>query len=254
MSITVVELCLLSCPASSHYSHVFMHRESVPAMISSVLKKEDKKLSYYREHTHALASGVDPRKLMAELCAKQGGCCKGAGGSMHIYDKQNRFQGGWALVAEQLSYSGGAAKSILLDSELGLVEKDLEDGDIIKVNSSRELSSKAKDDRIAVVFVGDGGSHNGRLPELLNSCSKLKLPLLIVIIDNGRAINTFTEDVAANTMQFALGEHYGVPGLLVDGLHAEDVVKAGRAVTDYIRSGQGAAVMQIHTYRFMGHS
>lgn len=255
MSFIAIELCLLSCPA--HYSYaisVHAKRESVPAMISSVLKKEDKKLSYYREHTHALGSGVDPRKLMAELCMKSEGCCQGCGGSMHIYDKKNRFQGGWALVAEQLSYSAGAAKSILLDGELGLVDKDLEDGDIIKVLSSQEVSDKAKDDRIAVVFVGDGGSHNARLSSLLNTCSKLKLPLLIIIIDNGRAINTFTEDVAANTMQFTLGEHYGVPGLLVDGLHAADVAKAGRAVTDYIRSGQGAAVMQIHTYRFMGHS
>ena len=114
---------------------------------------------------------------------------------MHIYDKQNRFQGGWALVAEQLPYSAGAAKSILLDSELGLVERELEDGNVIKVDSSQEPSGK-EDDRIAVVFVGDGGSQNGRLTELLNECSKLKLPLLIVIIDNGRAINTFTEDVA----------------------------------------------------------
>lgn len=222
-------------------------------MISSVLKKEDKKFSYYREHTHALASGVDPGKIMSELCMKDTGCCQGAGGSMHLYDRENRFQGGWALVSEQLPYAAGAAKSILLDDELGLVEKDLADGEIIKVDASQE-SSVEEDDRIAVVFVGDGGSQNGRLPELLNTCSKLKLPLLIVVIDNGRAINTFTKDVAANTMKFTLGEHYGVPGLLVDGLNAEDVTKAGRALTDYVRSGKGAAVMQIHTYRFMGHS
>jgi len=231
-----------------------LDRESIPAMISSVLKKDDKKFSYYREHTHALSSGVDAGKLMAEVCMKDTGCCQGAGGSMHIYDKQHRFQGGWALVAEQLPYSAGAAKSILLDSELGLIERDLEDGNIIKVDASQESSTKEDTDRIAVVFVGDGGSHNGRLPVLLNACSKLNLPLLIVIIDNGRAINTFTEDVAASTMQFTLGDHYGVPGLLVDGLHAEDVAKAGRAVTSYIRSGKGAAMMQIHTYRFMGHS
>jgi TPP-dependent pyruvate/acetoin dehydrogenase alpha subunit len=230
-----------------------MNRESIPAMISSVLKKEDKKFSYYREHTHALGSGVDPGKIMSELEMKASGCCKGAGGSMHLYDRENRFQGGWALVSEQLPYAAGAAKSILLDDELGLVEKDLADGEIIKVDASQE-SSVEEDDRIAVVFVGDGGSQNGRLPELLNACSKLKLPLLIIVIDNGRAINTFTKDVAANTMKFTLGEHYGVPGLLVDGLNAEDVAKAGRAVTDYVRNGKGAAVMQIHTYRFMGHS
>lgn len=183
--ITVLLIAHMSCVICLQH-HI--SRESIPAMISSVLKKEDKKFSYYREHTHALSSGVDPKKILAELCMKGTGCCQGAGGSMHIYDKQNRFQGGWALVAEQLPYSAGAAKSILLDSELGLVERELEDGNVIKVDSSKEPSGK-EDDR-----------------------------------------------------------------LLVDGLHAEDVAKAGRAVTDYIRSGQGPAVMQIHTYRFMGHS
>ena len=221
-------------------------------MISSVLKKEDKKISYYREHCHALASGVDAGKVMAELCMKDGGTCRGAGGSMHLYDKEKRFQGGWALVAEQLPYAAGAAKSILLDRELGLIEKELENEDIVKVVASEE--SNMKDDRIAVVFIGDGGAQNGRIPELLNTASKLSLPLLIVVIDNGRAINTFTQDVAANTMKFSLGEHYGVPGLMVNGLHAEDVVKAGQAVTKYVRSGKGPALMQIHTYRFMGHS
>ncbi|KAL7542715.1 hypothetical protein ACHAXR_013023 [Thalassiosira sp. AJA248-18] len=227
----------------------FMHldngQESVPALINAAIKQTDKKYSYYREHCHALASGVEPGKIMAELFMKDGGTCRGAGGSMHLYDKQKRFQGGWALVAEQLPYAAGAAKSILLDRELGLVEKDLEDGDVIKGNG---------DNRIAVVLVGDGGAQNGRFPELLNACSKQNLPLLIIVIDNGRAINTFTKDVATNTMKYTLGKHYKVPGLLVDGLDAANVVKAGRAVTDYIRSGNGPAVMQIHTYRFMGHS
>lgn len=186
---------------------------------------------------------------------------------MHIYDKPTRFQGGWALVAEQLPYAAGAAKSILLDRELGLVEKELGD-DVVKFDASEEFtdaeweefqqrlkspSAKGKgDNRIGVVLVGDGGSQNGRLPELLNACRKHNLPLLIIVIDNGRAINTFTKDTAANTMKYTLGEHYRVPGLLVDGLDAANVAKAGRAVTDYIRDGRGPAVMQIHTYRFMG--
>jgi len=252
----------------------FMHldngQEAIPALISTALKKSDKKYSYYREHCHALASGVDAGKIMAELCGKDTGTCRGAGGSMHIYDKQNRFQGGWALVAEQLPYAAGAAKSILLDRELGLVEKELEDGDVIKIDATskfddtewEEFQTRIKthllrgngDNRIAAVLVGDGGSQNGRLPELLNACAKQNLPLLIIVIDNGRAINTFTKDVASNTMKYSLGEHYNVPGILVDGLDAANVAKAGRAVTDYIRRGNGPAVMQVHTYRFMGHS
>lgn len=174
------------------------------------------------------------------------------------------------MVAEQLPYGAGAAKSILLDRELGLGEKDTEN-DVLKIDATKEwddndwkhFQERIKephsttgdgDNRIAVVFVGDGGSQNGRLPEILNCCSNQKFPLLVVIIDNGRAINTFTKDVASNTFKYTLGEHYQVPGVLVDGCNAVDVAKAGRAVADYVRSGNGPAVMQVHTYRFMGHS
>lgn len=133
---------------------------------------------------------------------------------------------------------------------LGLVERDEADDEVIKIHRG-EVPSDV-DDRIAVVLVGDGGSQNGRLPELLNSCSTLKLPLLIIVVDNGRAINTFTKDVAANTMSYKLANHYQVPGILLDGLDAVTVAKAGRIITDYIRRGNGSAVIQIHTYRFMG--
>ena len=144
----------------------------------------------------------------------------------------------------------------------GLLEKDQANDEVIKICSSVEesdwdkilsrITTDIKDDRIAAVLVGDGGSQNGRLPELLNTCSKLKLTLLIIVVDNGRAINTFTKDVAANTMTYKLADHYQVPGVLLDGLDAVNVAKAGRVVTDHIRRGHGAALIQIHTYRFMG--
>jgi TPP-dependent pyruvate/acetoin dehydrogenase alpha subunit/pyruvate/2-oxoglutarate/acetoin dehydrogenase E1 component len=228
----------------------FMHldngQESIPGLVDYAIKNGDKKYSYYREHTHALASGVDPGAVMAELFMKEGGTCKGAGGSMHIFDKKTYFQGGWALVSEQLPYAAGAAKSILLDRALGISDDDK----VEKVN----VAPPADDDRISVVFVGEGGSQNGRMAEILNAASKDKLPLLILTIDNGRAINTFTPDIAKNSDVYKQGAHYGVPGLLVNGLNAEDVAKGGKAVIDYIRKGNGPAMLQVHTYRFNGHS
>merc|ERR1712151_155829 len=207
--------------------------------------QKDMKYSYYREHTHAISSGVSLEKVMAELMMKEGGTCKGAGGSMHIFDKENYFQGGWALVAEQLPYACGAAKSILLDRALGISDDDNQN----KVN----VAPGEDDDRIAVVFVGEGGAQNGRMAELLNAASKDNLPLLVIVIDNGRAINTFTPDIAKNGNVYEQGKHYGVPGLLVDGLNAVDVAKGGKAVIDYVRT-KGPAILQVHTYRFMGHS
>jgi TPP-dependent pyruvate/acetoin dehydrogenase alpha subunit/pyruvate/2-oxoglutarate/acetoin dehydrogenase E1 component len=228
----------------------FMHldngQESIPGVVDYAIKTADKKFSYYREHTHALASGCDPGEVMAELMMKDTGSCRGAGGSMHIFDKKHFFQGGWALVSEQLPYAAGAAKSILLDRQMGLSD----DENIVKQNKA----PPADDDRIAVVFIGEGGSQNGRMAEILNAAGKDNLPLLIIVIDNGRAINTFTPDIAKNSNVFQQGKHYGVPGLLVDGLNAVDVAKGGKAVIDYIRQGKGPAILQVHTYRFNGHS
>lgn len=228
----------------------FMHldngQESIPGLVDYAIKNGDKKYSYYREHTHAIASGVSPAAVMAELMMKDTGTCRGAGGSMHIFDKPTYFQGGWALVSEQLPYAAGAAKSILIERALGLSDNEKQE----KINQA----PPAGDDRISVVFIGEGGSQNGRMAEILNAASKDNLPLLILTIDNGRAINTFTPDIAKNSDVFKQGKHYGVPGLLVDGLNAADVAKGGKAVIDYIRSGKGPAMLQVHTYRFNGHS
>eukprot|EP00536_Pseudo-nitzschia_multiseries_P008097 jgi/Psemu1/240894/estExt_Genewise1.C_2000040 len=228
----------------------FMHldngQEAIPGLLDYAIKRTDKKFSYYREHTHAIASGVDPGAVMAELFMKDTGTCRGAGGSMHIFDREQYFQGGWALVCEQLPYAAGAAKSILLDRTLGVSD----DASYQKQN----VAPPADDDRISVVFVGEGGAQNGRTAELLNSAAKDNLPVLLLVIDNGRAINTFTPDVAQNSNVYEQGKHYGIPGLLVDGMDPADVAKGGKAVIDYIRSGKGPAILQVHTYRFNGHS
>lgn len=216
----------------------FMHldngQESIPALVADSIKIGDKKYSYYREHTHAIASQVSPDKIMAELFAKDGGTCRGAGGSMHIYDKDTNFQGGWALVAEQLPYAVGAARSIMLDRLL-------------------DPEGTKDDDRMSIVFVGEGGALNGRMSECLNAAAKEKLPILFLVIDNGRAINTFTPDIATNNDVYQQGRHYGVPGIKIDGQELVDVLKTGRAVTDYVREN-GPAMLQVHTYRFNGHS
>lgn len=239
----MMQLCRLfenACNQAYMQGHIrgFMHldngQESIPALVADSIRTGDKKHSYYREHTHALASGVSADKIMAELFAKDGGTCRGAGGSMHIYDLEKNFQGGWALVAEQLPYATGAARSILLDRHL-------------------DPEGMKDDDRMTIVFVGEGGAQNGRMAECLNAAAKEKLPILFLVIDNGRAINTFTPDVAQNNNVFLQGLHYGVPGILVDGQNMVDTMRAGRAVTDYVRKS-GPAIMQVHTYRFNGHS
>merc|ERR1719215_1810653 len=114
---------------------------------------------------------------MAELFMKDGGTCRGAG-SMHIFDKETYFQGGWALVSEQLPYAAGAAKSILLDRAIGISDDEKQ--------MKHNVAPADDDDRISVVFIGEGGSQNGRMAEILNAAAKDNLPLLVIVIDNGR--------------------------------------------------------------------
>ena len=214
----------------------FMHldngQESIPALLADAIRKDDLKHSYYRDHCHALACGVDSGAVMSELFGKDGGTCRGTGGSMHVYDMDTNFQGGWALVAEQLPYAVGAARSIVLDKMLGRDDAH---------------------DRVTVVFVGEGGAQNGRMAECLNAAAKENLPILFLVIDNGRAINTFTKDVATNQEVFNQGKHYGVPGVLVDGQNVQDVLRVGRAAINHVRT-KGPAILQVHTFRFNGHS
>ncbi|EEH51580.1 uncharacterized protein MICPUCDRAFT_23282, partial [Micromonas pusilla CCMP1545] len=226
----------------------FMHldngQESIPALLSNAIRKTDLKHSYYRDHCHAIACGVDPGAVMAEIFGRDGGSCRGTGGSMHVYDVETNFQGGWALVAEQLPYAVGAARSIVLDKHLGTGEAE---------------------DRIAIVFVGEGGAQNGRMAECLNAAAKARsishwspydrenLPILFLVIDNGRAINTFTKDVATNQEVFNQGKHYGIPGILADGQNVQDTMRIGRAAIQHVRN-KGPAILQVHTFRFNGHS
>ena len=104
--------------------------------------------------------------------------------------------------------------------------------------------SEDKDERIAVVFVGEGGAQNGRMAECLNAAAKENLPILFCVIDNGRAINTFTQDVAANQAVYKMGEHYGIPGTIVDGQNLTDVLKVGRSVINHVRK-TGPAILQV---------
>jgi pyruvate dehydrogenase E1 component alpha subunit len=214
------------------FLHLDTGEETIPAFVADCIRKDDLKVSYYRSHTHAIASGVPLNSIMAELFAKEGGSCKGMGGSMHLFDKEHSFQGGWALVGEQLPIAVGAARSILLDREKHQQQQDKE-RPVSTSNLQHDGGGDHNDhgdNRLAVVFVGDGAAQNGRMAECLNAASKESLPLLFVVVDNGRAINTFTPDVASNSDVFGFGQHYGVPGVLVDGQNLETVLKAGRAV------------------------
>ena len=112
------------------------------------------------------------------------------------------------------------------------------------------------DDRLAIVFCGEGGSQNSRLAEVMNCAAKEKLPLLILCIDNGsRHQHLHARRGAQNSEVWKAGAHYSVPGAKVDGTNLQDVLRTGRAVVDYVREASSPAILQVgHTYRLQGHS
>ena len=195
----------------------FMHldngQETIPALIADTIKKGDIKYSYYREHTHAIASGVEPGPVMAELFAKDTGTCRGTGGSMHIYDVDTHFQGGWALVSEQLPYAVGAARSIVLDKHLGTGEA--------KIASPSSLSAVT---RKAAAWRSASTPPPRRTSPSSSSSSTTAAP------------STPSPRTSRRTRRIQPGQALRHPGVLAGGQNVQDTVRIGRAI-QHVRTG-----------------
>jgi TPP-dependent pyruvate/acetoin dehydrogenase alpha subunit len=205
--------------------HVSIGQEGVATGVISALRESDKVLSHHRGHGHALAKGVDPARLMAELCARRSGVSKGKGGSMHATDVVCGFLGTLAVVASSIPLAVGVGLALQLDR---------------------------KDD-VCVVFFGDGGINQGVLYESFNLAALWGLPVLFVCENNAYAITTRSEDSIAGDGVAARATTFGINASVIDG---QDVI-AVREITDRLLAGvrEGRpALLECLTYRFMGHS
>lgn len=208
------------------FLHVYIGEEAVAAGVVSALSAEDAVVATYREHGHALLRGVPARSVMAEMFGRAEGCCRGRGGSMHLFDAETRFFGGNAIVAGGLPLAVG----------LALADK---------------LTGR---NRVTACFFGDGAVAEGEFHESINLAALWQLPVLFCCENNLYAMGTALARSESQTDLALKASAYEVPAWPVDGMDALAVADAARRAVDAVRSGGGPHFLELRTYRFRAHS
>jgi pyruvate dehydrogenase E1 component alpha subunit len=172
-----------------------------------------------------LVTGMDPRRVMAELTGRISGYSKGKGGSMHMFARDKRFYGGHGIV--------GAC--VPLGTGIGFAHKYRQDGGV------------------CVTYLGDGAVNQGQVYESFNMAAVWKLPVVYVIENNQYGMGTSVQRASASTDLYRRGEAYGIPGSAVDGMDVLAVRDAAEAAVAHAR-GEGPVIVEALTYRYRGHS
>lgn len=208
------------------FMHVYIGEEAVAAGVMSVLQPDDAVVATYREHGHALLKGVSARAILAEMYGNAEGCCRGRGGSMHLFDKQTRFYGGNAIVAGGLPLAVG----------LALAEK------------------MSGGNRVTVCFFGEGAVAEGEFHEALNLAALWQLPVIFCCENNLYAMGTALDRSESQTDIALKAAAYEIPAWAADGMDVEAVASAASRAVEAVRSGSGPHFLELRTYRFRAHS
>jgi pyruvate dehydrogenase E1 component subunit alpha len=208
------------------FLHLYIGEEAIATGVMAELRPDDAVLGTYREHGHALARGVPATRIMAEMFGKVGGCSRGRGGSMHLFDAATRFYGGNAIVGGHLPVAAG----------LGLAD----------VLAGR--------DRVTACFFGEGAVAEGEFHESLNLAELWKLPVIYCCENNLYAMGTAIERSESQTDLCRKARSYRVPSISVDGMDVLAVGAATRRAIETARAGNGPTFIEFRTYRFRAHS
>lgn len=208
------------------FCHLYIGQEAVVAGIGACLDKDDAVITSYRDHAHMIAAGTDPKVIMAELLGRIGGCSKGKGGSMHMFDLENQFYGGHGIVAAQVPIGTGIAFA----------------------------NKYKKNKNICVTYMGDGAAHQGQVYESFNMASLWELPVLYIIENNEYAMGTSVSRSSSTPNLHMRAESYGIKNIQVNGMNILEVIKHAKEAVDYIRETSKPVVIEMKTYRFRGHS
>jgi 2-oxoisovalerate dehydrogenase E1 component len=206
--------------------HTYVGQEAVAVGVCSHLRREDVVFSTHRGHGHALAKGLLPVELVAELFGRETGCSRGRGGSMHLFAPEIGLMGTSGIVGPCILQAAGAGYSFKL----------------------------LKTDRVAVAFFGDGAVNNGAFHEGLNMASIWRLPVLFVCENNQFATEVPFQYSSGNPSVASRGAAYGIPGIEVDGNDVTVVAKAAGEAVQRARSGGGPTLIECKTYRTRPHS
>jgi pyruvate dehydrogenase E1 component alpha subunit/2-oxoisovalerate dehydrogenase E1 component len=208
------------------FLHLYDGEEAVSVGVMAALKPQDAIVATYREHGQALARGVEPGPLMAEMLGKLEGCCRGRGGSMHIFDRKRRFYGGNAIVGGGLPLALGVA----------LADK------------------MAKRDAVTACFFGEGAVDEGEFHESMNLAQLWKLPVLFVCENNLYSMGMALDRAEAETEIVRKATGYRMAGEAVDGMDVVAVEAAALRAAERIRASSEPYFLECRTYRFRAHS
>ena len=208
------------------FCHLYIGQEAVAVGAISAIRKEDYVLTSYREHAHAISKGISPDAVMAELFGKVTGCSHGKGGSMHLFDKNVNFLGGHAIVGGQIPLATGVA-----------------------------FASKYKGtDQVTLCFFGEAAVNQGAFHESLNMAQLWKLPCIYICENNQYGMGTSQEramslrDIAQKSCAYEIASEF------VDGMDVLAVREATERAVERARSDYLPTLIEVRTYRFMGHS
>ncbi|MDX1495091.1 MAG: pyruvate dehydrogenase (acetyl-transferring) E1 component subunit alpha, partial [Longimicrobiales bacterium] len=207
------------------FCHLHIGQEAGAAGCIKPLREDDYVMSAYREHTQAIAKGVSPKAVMAELYGRVGGSSGGKGGSMHIFDAECRFMGGHGIVGGQVPLATGIGWKIKYREE----------------------------DTVCVVFMGDAAVNQGAFHESLNLAAIWELPVIYVVENNEYGMGTAFSRVSITEMETKSCAH-GVPSHVVNGQDVLETYAAFRDLAEEVRNGAGPQFVDLQTYRFRGHS
>jgi 2-oxoisovalerate dehydrogenase E1 component len=206
--------------------HTYVGQEAIATGVCAHLRQDDVIFSTHRGHGHALAKGVSPRQLIAELLGRATGCSQGRGGSMHLFAPEVGLMGTSGIVGPCILQAAGGGYSFKL----------------------------RQTDQVAVAFFGDGATNNGAFHEGLNMASIWKLPVLFVCENNQFATEVPFSYSAGNTSVASRGAAYGLPGIEVNGNDVRAVHQAAAEAVQRARSGGGATLLECKTYRTRAHA
>jgi 2-oxoisovalerate dehydrogenase E1 component len=206
--------------------HTYVGQEAVAVGVCAHLRRDDVVFSTHRGHGHALAKGVPPREVMAELFGRATGCSRGRGGSMHLFSPEVGLMGTTGIVGPNILQATGAGYSFKL----------------------------LKTDRVSVGFFGDGAVNNGAFHEGVNMAAIWDLPVIFVCENNLYATEVPFDYATRNTDVAERARSYGIPGVAVDGNDVLAVHEAAGAAVRRARAGRGPTLLECRTYRTRPHA
>lgn len=208
------------------YMHVYIGMEATAVGWNAALKSNwDYVMTAYRDHPQPLLMGSDPVAVMAEIMGRQGGLSQGKGGSMHIYDIEKNFFGGWGIVGGHTALATGLA-----------------------------FAAKYRDeDRVTVCYLGDGAANAGVFFECLNMAGLWDLPIVFIIENNEFAMGTRLEFHAADTELWKRGLPFDMECERVDGMDVLQVYKDAQRIVNKVRKTSKPVLIEVMNYRFEGH-